>query len=222
MTHPALFTVEQSRTLRGTIPGGHTKNLFLKDKKGTPVPGHRARGCRRSSSSRCIGCSGRAAASPSAPPTSCARRWGSSPGRSRRSPRSTTPSGACSVVLDAAMMEHANAQLSPAGQHHDHLDRPRGPRAVPGGDRPPAPDRRGGAFRRRPARRVRHFRRVETHHRWLERETISAQGRRERRVPEARVSSLQTPPLTPFNPPYSGFGAIEPDSTSDRQLKRPN
>src|SRR6187455_2978023 len=34
VTHPALFTVEQSRTLRGTIPGGHTKNLFLKDKKG--------------------------------------------------------------------------------------------------------------------------------------------------------------------------------------------
>jgi Ala-tRNA(Pro) deacylase len=32
--HPPLFTVEQSRTLRGTIPGGHTKNLFLKDKKG--------------------------------------------------------------------------------------------------------------------------------------------------------------------------------------------
>ncbi len=31
--HPPLFTVEQSRALRGTIPGGHTKNLFLKDKK---------------------------------------------------------------------------------------------------------------------------------------------------------------------------------------------
>ena len=32
-THPPLFTVEQSQALRGTIPGGHTKNLFLKDKK---------------------------------------------------------------------------------------------------------------------------------------------------------------------------------------------
>ncbi len=31
--HPPLFTVEQSRQLRGEIPGGHTKNLFLKDKK---------------------------------------------------------------------------------------------------------------------------------------------------------------------------------------------
>jgi Ala-tRNA(Pro) deacylase len=33
ITHPPLFTVEQSRALRGQIPGGHTKNLFLKDKK---------------------------------------------------------------------------------------------------------------------------------------------------------------------------------------------
>src|SRR6185436_17144957 len=31
--HPPLFTVEQSRALRGEIAGGHTKNLFLKDKK---------------------------------------------------------------------------------------------------------------------------------------------------------------------------------------------
>jgi Ala-tRNA(Pro) deacylase len=32
--HPPLFTVEESRALRGKIPGAHTKNLFLKDKKG--------------------------------------------------------------------------------------------------------------------------------------------------------------------------------------------
>jgi Ala-tRNA(Pro) deacylase len=32
--HSPLFTVEDSRTLRGDIPGGHTKNLFVKDKKG--------------------------------------------------------------------------------------------------------------------------------------------------------------------------------------------
>jgi Ala-tRNA(Pro) deacylase len=34
VSHPPLFTVEESRALRGKIPGGHTKNLFLKDKKG--------------------------------------------------------------------------------------------------------------------------------------------------------------------------------------------
>lgn len=32
--HPPLFTVEDSRALRGELPGGHIKNLFLKDKKG--------------------------------------------------------------------------------------------------------------------------------------------------------------------------------------------
>jgi len=32
--HPALHTVEDSQALRGDIPGGHTKNLFVKDKKG--------------------------------------------------------------------------------------------------------------------------------------------------------------------------------------------
>jgi Ala-tRNA(Pro) deacylase len=32
--HPPLFTVEDSQALRGDIPGGHAKNLFVKDKKG--------------------------------------------------------------------------------------------------------------------------------------------------------------------------------------------
>ena len=32
-THPPLFTVADSRALRGEIPGGHTKNLFVRDKK---------------------------------------------------------------------------------------------------------------------------------------------------------------------------------------------
>ena len=33
VSHPPLFTVEDSQSLRGQISGGHTKNLFLKDKK---------------------------------------------------------------------------------------------------------------------------------------------------------------------------------------------
>ena len=36
VTHRAVFTVEESRELRVQIAGGHTKNLFLRDKKGTP------------------------------------------------------------------------------------------------------------------------------------------------------------------------------------------
>lgn len=31
--HPPLFTVEESRRLRGDLPGGHCKSLFFKDRK---------------------------------------------------------------------------------------------------------------------------------------------------------------------------------------------
>jgi Ala-tRNA(Pro) deacylase len=34
VTHPPAFTVDDARGLRGAIAGGHTKNLFLRDKKG--------------------------------------------------------------------------------------------------------------------------------------------------------------------------------------------
>ena len=32
--HEAVFTVDESSKIKQNIPGGHTKNLFLKDKKG--------------------------------------------------------------------------------------------------------------------------------------------------------------------------------------------
>lgn len=32
--HEPVFTVEESQALRGSLPGGHSKNLFLKNKKG--------------------------------------------------------------------------------------------------------------------------------------------------------------------------------------------
>ena len=35
--HPPMFTVEQSGALRESIPGAHTKNLFLTDKDGRLV-----------------------------------------------------------------------------------------------------------------------------------------------------------------------------------------
>lgn len=31
-SHPPLFTVEDAKALRGDLPGGHVKNLFLRDK----------------------------------------------------------------------------------------------------------------------------------------------------------------------------------------------
>ncbi len=36
VTHPPVFTVEEARALRGKLAGGHTKNLFLRDKKDVP------------------------------------------------------------------------------------------------------------------------------------------------------------------------------------------
>ncbi|MBX2825965.1 MAG: prolyl-tRNA synthetase associated domain-containing protein [Gammaproteobacteria bacterium] len=34
ITHPAMLTVEDSRKYRGDVPGGYSKNLFLRNKKG--------------------------------------------------------------------------------------------------------------------------------------------------------------------------------------------
>ncbi len=34
VAHPAIFTVEEGRDFKKDMPGGHSKNLFLKDKKG--------------------------------------------------------------------------------------------------------------------------------------------------------------------------------------------
>jgi len=34
VSHPPVFTVEEAKALRGKLPGGHVKNLFLRDKKG--------------------------------------------------------------------------------------------------------------------------------------------------------------------------------------------
>ncbi len=33
--HRAVFTVEEGRDLKASMPGGHSKNLFVKDKKGS-------------------------------------------------------------------------------------------------------------------------------------------------------------------------------------------
>jgi Ala-tRNA(Pro) deacylase len=33
VSHPAVFTVAESSSVTASIPGGHTKNLFVKDKK---------------------------------------------------------------------------------------------------------------------------------------------------------------------------------------------
>jgi Ala-tRNA(Pro) deacylase len=110
--HPALFTVELSRELRGQIPGGHTKNLFLRDKKGAIylVVALEDATVDLKGLHRKLGASGRF----SFGSTDLLREvWGVEPG-------SVSPFGAINdeasrvtVVLDAAMMQHETLNYHP-------------------------------------------------------------------------------------------------------------
>ena len=110
--HPPLFTVEQSRALRGQIPGGHTKNLFLRDKKNTIyllVALENAE-IDLKGLHRLLGANGRLSFGA---PNLLREVWGVEPG-------AVTPFGAIndadtrvSVVLDADMMAHATLNYHP-------------------------------------------------------------------------------------------------------------
>jgi|SRR5674476_327233 len=110
--HPPLFTVEQSRALRGQIPGGHTKNLFLRDKKHALylVVALEDAEIDLKGLHRLLGASGRFSFGSADLLTEV---WGVVPG-------AVTPFGAINdtgtrvtVVLDAAMMEHATLNYHP-------------------------------------------------------------------------------------------------------------
>jgi len=112
VSHPPLFTVEQSRALRGQIPGGHSKNLFLRDKKGTLVlvSALEDAAIELKSLHRVLGASGRFSFGS---PDLLRETLGLEPG-------AVTPFGAMndtalrvSVVLDAAMMEQARINFHP-------------------------------------------------------------------------------------------------------------
>ena len=128
VTHPAVFTVEEGRALRGQIAdqagseagsqiagevaGAHTKNLFLRDKKGTAflIVALEETAIELRSLHRLVGASGRFS-------------FGSAE-RMREllgvEPGSVTPfaaindrAGRVNVVLDAAMMAHAVLNFHP-------------------------------------------------------------------------------------------------------------
>jgi len=110
--HPPLFTVEQSRSLRGQIPGGHTKNLFLRDKKSEIylVVTLEDAEIELKGLHRKLGASGRFSFGSA---DLMREVLGVEPG-------SVTPFGAINdsegrvtVVLDAAMMEHATLNFHP-------------------------------------------------------------------------------------------------------------
>jgi Ala-tRNA(Pro) deacylase len=110
--HPPLFTVEQSRELRGQIPGGHTKTLFLRDKKGTIflVVAEEDATIDLKGLHRTLGASGRFSFGSA---DLLREVWGVEPG-------SVSPFGAINdttarvtVVLDAAMMQHDTLNYHP-------------------------------------------------------------------------------------------------------------
>jgi len=103
--HPPLFTVEQSRALRGEISGGHTKNLFLRDKRGAfylAVALEDAvidlKGLHRR-----LGASGRFSFGSA---SALRELLGIEPGSVTPFAAINDPTGNVAIVLDAAMMRH--------------------------------------------------------------------------------------------------------------------
>jgi Ala-tRNA(Pro) deacylase len=110
--HPPVFTVEQAAALRGEVPGGHTKNLFLRDKKNALylVVAEEDAAIDLKGLHRVLGASGRFSFGSA---DLLLEVWGVTPG-------SVTPFGAVNdtearvtVVLDAAMMEHETLNYHP-------------------------------------------------------------------------------------------------------------
>ena len=83
VTHPPLFTVEQSRALRGPDSGRAHQEPVPERQEGRAVPG-RGAGGRRDRAQGPASSASAAAGSHSARPICCARRWASSRARSRR------------------------------------------------------------------------------------------------------------------------------------------
>lgn len=110
--HPAVFTVAESAEVKAAIPGAHSKNLFLKDKKGrvflVTAEGHAAIDLKAISEK--IGASGRVTFGK---PELLLELTGLTPG-------SVTPFGIVNdterritVVVDAALMEHEVLNFHP-------------------------------------------------------------------------------------------------------------
>ncbi|HET9902301.1 MAG TPA: YbaK/EbsC family protein [Xanthobacteraceae bacterium] len=111
VSHPPLFTVEEARRLRGSVPGGHSKNLFLQDKRGAlflvtaledaviDLKGlHRRLGAGRFSFG---------------PPALLRDIWGVEPGAVTPFGAINDVAGRVTVVLDAAMMRHPTLNYHP-------------------------------------------------------------------------------------------------------------
>jgi Ala-tRNA(Pro) deacylase len=110
--HPPLFTVEDSQALRGHIPGGHTKNLFVKDKKSRLfllVLGEETAVDLKRVHER-IGAQGRVSFGSA---ELLEEVWGVRPGAVTPFGAINDETGRVSVVLDEAMMAHERLNFHP-------------------------------------------------------------------------------------------------------------
>src|SRR6202042_3031252 len=110
--HPPLHTVEESQSLRGQIPGGHSKNLFLKDKKSRLfllTVGEEAQVDLKRVHEK-IGASGRVSFGSA---ELLEEVWGVRPGAVTPFGAINDPEGRVTVVLDAALMRHARLNFHP-------------------------------------------------------------------------------------------------------------
>ena len=111
-SHPAVFTVEEARTLRGQIAGGHTKNLFLRDKKGALylVVAPEDATIELKSLHRLLGASGRFSFGSAA---LLRETLGVEPGSVTPFAVINDKAGQVTVILDAAMMAHEMLNFHP-------------------------------------------------------------------------------------------------------------
>jgi Ala-tRNA(Pro) deacylase len=112
VTHPPVFTVGEGRDLRGAIAGGHTKNLFLRDKKGTPylVVASEDAAIDLRALHRLLGASGRFSFGA---PDLMRELLGVEPGSVTPFAVINDKSHRVMVILDAAMMTHAELNFHP-------------------------------------------------------------------------------------------------------------
>ncbi len=112
VTHPPVFTVEEARALRGTVAGGHTKNLFLRDKKGRLflVVAPEDATIALKSLHRVLGASGRFSFGSA---DLLREVLGVEPGSVTPFAAINDSAGRVEVVLDAAMMQHAVLNFHP-------------------------------------------------------------------------------------------------------------
>ncbi len=112
VTHPPLFTVGESQALRGEIPSGHTKNLFLRDKKGALflVTALEDAAIELKSLHRRLGAAGRFSFGSADLLRAC---LGIEPGAVTPFAAMNDTERRVAVVLDAALMEHATINCHP-------------------------------------------------------------------------------------------------------------